>query len=116
MPDLNAASAEDLSGAFLFEWVKRPFPKTLEEYESGVNEWLAEAWGPDWHCPHCRNRWWFILEAVNLPGARRWPVAENSFATGSYTAVPVQCTKCRWVVLILARPIFEDPPEPAADS
>jgi hypothetical protein len=115
MPDIHSATgSDDLSGAYVLGWVKRPFPRTLQEFETGVNEWLAEAWGPDWQCPQCKNRWWFVLEAVNLAGSVRWPVGESSSATGVYIAIPVTCTKCRWLALILARPIFEDPPEPSS--
>lgn len=113
MPDVgDRRASDDVGDAILWDWEKRPFPRTLAEFEKGVNEWLAEAWGADWCCPHCKNRWWFVLEAVNLSGAASWPVGDGSSATGSYTVVPIACSRCRWLALVSVKAIFEEPPPP----
>jgi hypothetical protein len=109
MPDYDEIGADDLQTAIL-PWTKLPFPTTVEEYEAGVNAWLDLAWGPEWRCPQCRNRFWLVLEAVGLRGALRWPVSETSASPGAYPAAPITCTRCRWIMLLHARGIFEDPP------
>jgi len=89
-------------------WTKLPFPKSWDELDAGVVQWLEMVWGPEWRCPHCKHRFWSVLEAVRLDSASAWPVAEDSFL-GVYPVVPVVCAWCRQITPVLLFTIFERP-------
>jgi len=121
VPSFREFSAAHIQiGERLFpEWTRRPFPRSWEEFEATVNEWLQIAWGADWRCPHCSHRFWIVLEAVRWDSAVAWPIGENS-SYGVYPIVPVTCAWCRQITPVLLSAIFEKPDgataEPEGDS
>lgn len=95
-------------------WTKLPYPESWAELEAGVSSWLDQAWGPEWRCPHCRNGFWGLLEAVRLQSAP-WPIEDTS-SYGSYPAIPVFCTRCRTIFPVVLFAIFDKPPDDADDA
>jgi hypothetical protein len=96
-------------------WTRLPFPQSGEELKRGVDRWLDVAWGPNWRCPHCRNRFWMVLEPIRLAGASAWPGMDGP-SLGAYPAVPVVCARCTQITPVLLVRIFAPPPtEPSSD-
>jgi len=110
MPDYREFSPADMQRGEQLrpEWTKLPFPQSWKELEVGVNQWLQVVWGPDWKCPHCGHRFWFVLEGVAFGSAQAWPIPDTS-SLGSYPVVPVACAWCRQATPILLLSIFESP-------
>lgn len=108
MPSSDRYVAEAGEGDYIVipDWKPRPFPSSWEEFKDAVDAWIEAAWGPDWHCSNCGNRFWSVLEPVLLPAAAVWP-GRNRPNTGAYPVVPVGCARCAQVRPILLAWIFE---------
>jgi hypothetical protein len=107
VPHFKAFSAADIQAGEHLDpgWTLLPFPRNWDELEGGVNKYLDAVW-PDWRCPHCKHRFWAVLEPVRLESATAWPIKANS-NYGAYPVVPVVCTWCKQVTPILLFSIFE---------
>lgn len=90
------------------DWTKRPFPTSWDEFEAAVIDWVNLVW-PEWSCPHCKHRFWSVLEAVRLDSAVAWPIKDDS-SHGAYPVVPVACSWCGQTTPILLLRIFEGVP------
>ena len=112
MPHLRQYSGGHVQSGeeLVAQWEKRPFPTTWEDFEAAVIEFVVMAW-PNWSCPHCKHRFWNVLEPVKLESSVAWPIKEGS-TYGTYPVVPVACTWCHQVTPILLLSIFDAPPAP----
>jgi hypothetical protein len=93
---------------------RRPAPKTWEELESGVLDWLDKQWGQARKCPYCNNPRWSVAPVVSLSKMPGWP-DKGGGPFGVFPVVQVKCTQCGQVVLLNALWIFE-PQKPLAPS
>lgn len=93
---------------------KLPAPKTWEEFEAGVNKWMAAAHLT--HCPRCGDALNFGL-VVGLDINPNWPTPQAFSGTGTYPLIPLICEACGEVIFLHALAIFEPiQPPPFAES
>ena len=78
-----------------------PAPKAWDEYQAGVEAWLAEQWGDKCACPYCGNLNWSVNPVVALEKTGRWPAERGP--GGLFPTIPVACTKCGLVAHINRR-------------